>query len=226
MLGPDVSDRLLWERATMHPNRIASQDSIADSLTTLCCNPTIRRKIQHSIRGSRMKKHEHLSASVLVVVTLVAGCGGSSKSSSSGTRTVGSVIASTSPSMAKGSPLTRQQLIAQADAICYQVNVKRSSTVIRSKQDIAQKLPALAATELKAATELSKLVPPASMVAEWKTIVDGSRTIAEDTDKLAGYAYTNPHLMLGQATMSKLSKTEEGIAALAKRNNFKDCAKT
>jgi hypothetical protein len=91
------------------------------------------------------------------------GCGGSSSSSK---------------------PLTRAELTAKADAICRRVTgeVDWSKVKPATLPTVAGRLAGL---EEQAASELDELTPPASMLAEWRLIVDGFRLTAPQLRQLA-----------------------------------------
>src|SRR5580693_5178516 len=132
---------------------------------------SIKLQLFKPYSGEPMKSACLTTITLMVVTLSVAGCGGSSKPSPKPTQAAQTQAAPPPTQSTTGRPLTREQLIAQADAICYKVNVKLASTVITSQRDLAQQLPVLAATERNAAAALSKLVPPASMAADWKVIL-------------------------------------------------------
>lgn len=181
-------------------------------------------------------KGSRLLALVLGAATLVAaGCGGSkSAATTASTPSTASQTASqaatqtaatsTASTIAAGQPLTSAQLIDQADAICYGVNAKRAAITITSNAALAQALPRVAAYDREELSELSKLVPPASMAKDWKAIILRTQTVANDTAKLVAFLNTNPHLLEGRPTLLKIKQAEAELATIAKRDNFKDCA--
>jgi hypothetical protein len=135
-----------------------------------------------------------------------------------------SAIALTAPGCGKSSkPLTRAQLISQADAICKRVNTKLKTSNINSKQDIVRLVPKLAAYEQQALAELGKLVPPASLANDWKTIVAGAQTLADNTAKLGEYAKAN-NLKAARGLISSSEKVQQQVQATAKRDGFKECS--
>lgn len=156
---------------------------------------------------------------LLVAVFAVSGCGGSKSST-----TVASSTPKSTTSEPSGSALTTAQLIARADAICYGVNAKRAAVTITSSAALAQDLPRVAGYEQAGLTELEKLVPPASMAGDWKLILAHTRSIEEDTAKLTAYVHTDPHLLKGRPVLLKLQKANQELDAIARRDNFKDCA--
>jgi len=135
-----------------------------------------------------------------------------------------SAIVLAAPGCGKSSkPLTRAQLISQADAICKRVNAKLKVSKINSKQDIARVVPQLATYEQQALADLGKLVPPASMANDWKTIVAGAQTLADNTAKLGEYAKENK-LKAARGLVSTSEKVQQQVQATAKRDGFKECS--
>lgn len=125
----------------------------------------------------------------------------------------------------KTTTLTHAELIAKADPICARVNAKRASSTIRSREDYARLVPPLAAYEQTAVAELGKLIPPASMASDWKQVVAGAQTLANNTAKLGEYAKAN-NLAASRTLFSTDAKAQEQMLAAAKRIGFKDCAQT
>jgi hypothetical protein len=122
-------------------------------------------------------------------------------------------------------PLTRAQLIAKGDAICRRINRKLASTNIKSEQDIARVAPKLASYEQEALADLGRLVPPASMADDWKVIVAGAQTLADNVAKLGEYAKAN-NLKAGRALIVSSEKVQRELQTTAKRDGFKDCSQT
>lgn len=122
-------------------------------------------------------------------------------------------------------PLTRAQLIAKADAICRRVNARLSSAnnTIKTQQDIARVAPKLSAFEQAALAEMSKLVPPAALAEDWKVIVTGAQTLADNTAKLGEYAGSN-NLKAARTLIATSQKVQQRMLATAKRDGFKDCS--
>lgn len=139
----------------------------------------------------------------LIAIALMAGCGKSSK------------------------PLTRAELIAKADTICRRVNahLASSNNTIKTQQDVARLAPRLAAFEQTALVELSRLVPPASLADDWKTIVAGAQTLADNTAKLGEYAKSN-QLKAAKSLIVSSQKIQSQMLAIAKRDGFRDCSHT
>ncbi len=148
--------------------------------------------------------HSRLLALSLIAVSLIAGgCGKSSK------------------------PLTRAELIAKADAICKRANdkLKSSNTTIKTQQDIAKLAPKLASFEQGALAELSKLEPPAALANDWKMIIAGAQTLADNTAKLGEYARRND-IKAARGLIQTSEKVQQQTLAIAKRDGFKECSQT
>ena len=169
-----------------------------------------------------------LAALGVVAITLtIAACGSSSKASgTTGSGSGGSTQTSTGAGSAEAKEpagnLTREELIAQANAICARANARFSSAKVTSTQELVQKLKDESAYNETQATELEKLVPPASMTRDWSTIVAGVRTIGANTVRVGEYADTQDanaggRLLIATRTLrSKLSN-------IAKRNGITEC---
>jgi hypothetical protein len=170
-----------------------------------------------------------LACLMLAGLALAAGGCGSSKSTSQTTSTAsaqsttGKGSSTSGQSSTPSSPLTRAQLIAKGDAICYRLNVKRSTTTISSGQSYERLVPKIQATELAAATEMSELVPPPSMAAAWSRMVLATHTIAEATGHFRSYAEASND-KLGHQVDAVLTKGIKELTSTAKQEGFTDCA--
>jgi hypothetical protein len=152
---------------------------------------------------------------------VASGCGGSSKGASTAASAANAAVASgAKPS---GKPLSRLELIARGDAICYRLNARRSSSTMSRPQDYERIVPALAAYELAATTEMAQLVPPASMAHDWQRMVAGSRTIAETTGRFHTYAEASGNKFAHEMDLV-LGKGIDELTQAAKHAGFKDCA--
>jgi hypothetical protein len=166
-----------------------------------------------------------LAALALSALTLAAsGCGGSAKSSSQTTSPASAVSTTANESATPSGPLTRAQLIAKGDAICYRLNTRRSSTRINTPQAYERLVPPLAAFELAGAAEMGKLIPPPSMAHAWQQMVAGARTIAEVTGRYRRYADASSH-KLSRPLDAILGKAINELVVTAKREGFNDCAR-
>lgn len=119
-------------------------------------------------------------------------------------------------------PLTRAQLLHRADAICHKLNKRLSSSSPKSEKDFIRELPKLAGYEQEGLAELSKLIPPARMAEDWKMIIAGAQTLADDVAKLGEDAKAK-HLKAARKVVAEIGKVGQRTTAIAKRNGFKDC---
>lgn len=120
-------------------------------------------------------------------------------------------------------PLTRAQLLHKADAICHKLNKRLSSSKIKTEKDLVQELPKLAGYEQEGLAELSKLIPPAKMAEDWKMIIAGAQTLADDIAKVGEDAKAK-ELKAARAIFAKASKVQQRTTAITKRDGFKDCS--
>lgn len=119
-------------------------------------------------------------------------------------------------------PLTRAQLLHRADTICRKLNKKLSSIKVKTEKEFVRELPKLAGYEQDSLAELSKLVPPARMAEDWKMIVAGAQTLADDVAKLGEDAKAK-HLKAARTVVNEIGKVQQRTTAIAKRDGFKDC---
>jgi hypothetical protein len=167
-----------------------------------------------------------MSRTCLAVVALTAGtliaagCGGSSKSSSHPASAQSSTSAAVT---APAGALTRAQLIARGNAICYRLNVRRTSITIRKRQDYEALVPALAGEELAAAVEMGKLTPPPSMAHDWQQMITGAHTIGEVTGHFRTYAEASNE-KLARPFDPILTKGIDQLVGAAKHAGFKECS--
>jgi hypothetical protein len=159
-------------------------------------------------------------------VTLAAGsCGRSVKLSgykgSSASASASSIPNSGAPSYVHS--LTRAELIAKADLICWRVNSKRASITISEPQDFERLIPQLATYQLTAAAEMQKLRPPASMANGWNQIVADAQTVARISAQFRTYAAASTST--SKPLTSVMAGALERMQKVAKREGFRDCAK-
>lgn len=167
--------------------------------------------------------HGRLVVSVLAIATFaVSGCGSNTKST--GQASVSSSVHSVSTaSPSTAGTLTRAQLIAKGDEICYRANVRRKSVHLNSRADYERLVPPLAAYERAVVSEMRGLAPPASMTASWHQMVEGSQGIAYVTGYFTKYAEASTGPQAQQLDV-KLSTAINELVAAAKHEGFKDCA--
>lgn len=95
-----------------------------------------------------------------------------------------------------------------------------------SAKDYALRIPPLARYEKTAVSELERLTPPASMIAPWRQIVASASTMAEITSEAGEIAEKDPRgLEKTQSLNTRFSEAEKRMAATAKQEGFKDCAR-
>lgn len=121
-------------------------------------------------------------------------------------------------------PLTRAQLLRRADTICRKLNKKLSSTTVKTENDLVRQLPKLAGYEQESLAQLSKLIPPTKLAEDWKMIIAGAQTIADDVAKLGEYAKAK-NLKAAHAVVAEIGKVGQRTTVIAKRDGFTDCAK-
>jgi hypothetical protein len=125
-------------------------------------------------------------------------------------------------------PLTRAQLTSKANSICRTVTAKLEAASKGESANTPQQVQRLTAKvsgfEQKALTELTALVPPPALEADWQRFVGGAQTLAEDTAKVGEYV-AGKNTAAGKAVISQAEATQKQMVAIAKRNGIKDCEK-
>jgi hypothetical protein len=171
---------------------------------------------------------------LVAAVLAIAGCGGSSKNTTSNTSTragsTGTVSTSSSTTGAVSTTadtskaLSNARLVAQADAICKRLNTKldNGNDNASTQQDIVRIAPQRAATEQTALNELSKLTPPASMADDYQQMLADRQTVIEDIKKLGDDAAANDSSAEIPVYKSSSAVTEQ-LATTAKRSGFRYC---
>lgn len=148
-----------------------------------------------------------------------------------GTAVVVSGCGSGGGGSAKSKPATRSELIAKANPVCKQIKDKityysnlrpSNSKDLLSSTAISKAAPRIASLERSAGVKLQKLTPPDSISQDWKQIVDGLLTLADDTQRLAqSIQAENRETTMAIATSS--ANLLQRINTAAERNGFKDC---
>jgi len=151
-----------------------------------------------------------------------SGCGKAAKSAGV-TETTASTIANSAESAPRGPVLSRRALISKADAICFGINARRSSTKLSVREDYVQLVPPLAAYETTALVKLNKLVPPAAMAGDWNQILADARALIEATAAV-GREFTNNEVPQAEASILVAETAGQKMVAVARRDGFKDCA--
>jgi len=123
-------------------------------------------------------------------------------------------------------PLTRAQLTDRANAICRSVKAKLEAASkgqsASTPQQIERLTTKVSGFEQSALAQLSELVPPATLEAEWKRFVVGAQALAEDTAQLGEYMAAN-NKAAAKKLIASAESTQRQMAAVAKRSGFKDC---
>jgi hypothetical protein len=147
-----------------------------------------------------------------IAVLLVAGCGGSSKSTGSNGTT-----ASASP------------MVTRADAICKVLNEHRKAAnkevgkvSSASLKKIAELAPFLQAFERNTLAELRKLTPPSEIAAPWEKILAGAELLADHASKL-GEAASDKNLKAVEALVAEDQRSEKELIPIATKAGFKHC---
>ncbi len=173
--------------------------------------------------------YTHVIALAVMGTALAAsGCGESSKGTSTASQATsaaatGSTGARITVAEKPGKQLSRSELVAQGDAICYRLNTRRSAITMSRPGDYERFVPALAAYELAGATEMGRLVPPASMADDWQKMVAGSRTVADATGRFRTYAEANAG-KLAHTMDLVLGKGIDELTHAARHSGFKECS--
>ena len=171
----------------------------------------------------------YIRGAVLAFTTLAfiaSGCGSTKSSGSATSSTVGQSTGQVE-SAARGKPLTRPELIAEANAICRRITAKLNSTTVGSQQETATILPQIAAYEHAAFAELHRLTPPASLGGDWQKVVASIRMLADNTATLAGYASSSSRTNFVKAERALSYSnfaTRRPLLAIAAHDGFSDCA--
>jgi hypothetical protein len=152
-------------------------------------------------------------ALVAVAATLIfAGCGsagGSGASSSAGSR-----------------------MIAQADAICKELNAHRKAannkvgavTSVSALPKVAAVAPGLATFERGRIAELRTLSAPASISEDWRKILAGTQLLAEDAAKL-GIEAKAANLKAVERVIHTDQQKERELITIAITAGFKHCGR-
>lgn len=169
-------------------------------------------------------RHVRLAAIAIAASILgAAGCGESSSTTTGakGTAATSTAAATTTPA------LTKAALIAKADAICRRVNAKIAATDARysNSKEFQQRVSLIAGDERSGLPSLNELTPPVSMEGEWKKIVVGAETLAEETGKLGAYIKTKD-ATISRAQFARVDEVERQMLGITRRVGLKDCART
>lgn len=190
--------------------------------------------IQSHGKGDCKMPHYRLVAPIFASgALLLAGCGSVGKPSSPSVQTSAARIAENGTGFTtagsvplprpEGKPLTRAQLIRQANEICERVNKRRATVDFGTQASIAAYMPALAAFEHGAADELARLRPPAGLRADYRRIVRGAEVLASESARYGEYARTGNLAGEGRLLHSAgLAQTK--MARIARRHRLRACS--
>ena len=177
--------------------------------------------------------HMSLVALAFAATALAAsGCSESSKtgSTAAATATVSAAqVAATPPptvppaKVATGTPLTRSELIAQAEAVCTRVNAKSSALVANNVQEFTRTFPQLAIYNRTEAAELSKLVPPAAMAHVWVRMIDDLQLHSQYVSEVA--RDLEQKNKIAATRFVQANKVIENLVETAKQAGFDHCSK-
>ncbi|HEX4838213.1 MAG TPA: hypothetical protein VFV03_06800 [Solirubrobacteraceae bacterium] len=118
-------------------------------------------------------------------------------------------------------------LIAQADAICRRVHNELVSIRPETQSETARLGAKVTAYERAAVAAMRRLVPPASLAGDWKEIVAGAQTLADDAAKITAYARASKlETKAARALISESRTLRNHLLTVATRDNFKDCSRT
>lgn len=153
------------------------------------------------VRGSRRRIAARLPVAILALAlcAALAGCG-------------------------SAKPLTRAQLVRQANALCLQVQTKmKSAGTAKTAQDLARLADRLAGFEQHQMEAMRKLKPPAAMASDWKHVIEGAEEVAESAGTLSTEVKLNKKKAAAEA-LKHIGEVERRIAPIVKRDGFQSCS--
>ncbi|MGC2374860.1 MAG: hypothetical protein WA484_13390 [Solirubrobacteraceae bacterium] len=166
------------------------------------------------------------------IVFAASGCGGSSKTGTmttavtntvtNTTATVATLPTTTAVKLATGRRLARNAWIADGDAICARANKKVSANHVRHTADYGRILPQISIYYETESTELSKLVPPASMTGDWTQIVNNLQILGAYLGRVGQYVQEN-NLNAARPLFHTALNIQQQLIAIAKHDGFKRC---
>lgn len=121
-------------------------------------------------------------------------------------------------------PLTRAQLVSDANTLCSHVQAKMKATgAAKTPQEVAEVAKKLASFEQQQLEAMRKLTPPASMASDWKQMIEGAEEITEDAGTLSADIQLKKHNAADEA-MKQFGATEKRLAPIVQRDGFTSCA--
>ncbi len=180
----------------------------------------------------------HIATLVTATAVFIAsGCGGSSTTGTTSNTSTFSKhaaaqttrsTAATQPKAALiaiplGTPLTRSEWIKKGEAVCSKLNAQLAANTAKSTSEFARILPQAAAYEHTELVTLAKLIPPASMALDWRQFLTETKEWSENSLKIA--QATPPGQFKIDTPLAVATKNiHEHLAAIARRDGFKECA--
>ncbi len=152
---------------------------------------------------------------LLAVVISATGCGGGTSSD----RSSGS-------SRAAATVLSKEQLVAKADAICQRMNNEFAADEPKS-QDVAETArltPQRAVLEQRVVAELSELKPPATIAGQLRRIISARRTLAQELAEVGRDAKNNDTAAVRKLATSK-AKLHHELRTFATNAGFNVCGR-
>jgi hypothetical protein len=167
-----------------------------------------------------------LGVSLGALALVVGGCGGSSATAGSSSTSVGTTSAQRSDPSRGGGAVAGSTQLAVAEAICNRVNtsIAASKPANASLPEIARIVPRNAAIERRAAAELTKLRPPASIARDWRLVLGYRRTLAAELGTLVSDARRQDLAAIKVLSAAK-RRVHQELLATASRAGLKECGR-
>jgi hypothetical protein len=120
-------------------------------------------------------------------------------------------------------PLTRAQLVSQANTLCTHVQMKMKKVgPAKTPAQFAKLADKLASFEQQQLESMRKLKPPSSLAADWKRMIEGAEEITEAVGTLS----TDVQLKKDKAAAEELKtigRVEQRITPIVQRDGFTRC---
>jgi len=169
-------------------------------------------------------KSESTSSTVATTTATTSSAATSTPSSTSTSDAGSSALPPEAPvKVATGTPLTSAQLIAQGDAICQRANKLVDTVDVSNRSEIYGSFARAEVYEAAEASELAKLVPPASMAHDWEQIISGFHRYVEYAKVVARDAQAKNLKALG-VLIKPAEAVHERLNAIALHDGFKYCS--
>jgi hypothetical protein len=161
-----------------------------------------------------MSRTLRLAPIAVIVAIAAAGCGSSNNSSSTS---------------------SKAKLVAAADPICKQISTARtaanaavskvSSSTAKTLATLARVAPPVAADEHQAVGRLHALHVPSSLTSDWRQLLAGMETLANDATQIGEHAKAHEYKAIVSLTSSG-RKVREQLTTIANRDGFTYCGRT